>query len=229
LAAMHITLLSLPTFVPKQKPSKAAKKDEKTVNARITEVVPVDNHTRTDEPASFGNDVILDWTTFHCKAATVEDPSKSKDSIESSKLINKTLVSDISVETSLEIPPTVDDLTETSSAQATLHASEDNLFLFNANRPSTAMPFLSRSPLKPQAPHESPHRKTEIARNTFLGTTSLEHFVETLDFERLDGITAKEDICEAFASLAGASMFGLDRVRTQRKVKLGQHIAVRVL
>ncbi|KAI4618167.1 uncharacterized protein J4E87_008178 [Alternaria ethzedia] len=62
------------------------------------------------------------------------------------------------------------------------------------------------------------------ARTTLLGATSLETFITTLDFELWDGTTTKEDICEAFASLAGhptTATTGLDTAKTQRKIKLG--------
>ncbi|CAG5143163.1 uncharacterized protein ALTATR162_LOCUS1296 [Alternaria atra] len=72
-----------------------------------------------------------------------------------------------------------------------------------------------------ESSRESVRRKAEKARTTFLGKTSLETFVNTLDFELCDGTTTKDDICEAFASLAGRPTAGLDSVKIQRKIKLG--------
>jgi hypothetical protein len=64
-------------------------------------------------------------------------------------------------------------------------------------------------------------RKTEEARTTFLGNVSLETFVNTLEFELWDGTTTKEDICDAFASLAGQPTTDLDAAKVQRKIKMG--------
>lgn len=64
-------------------------------------------------------------------------------------------------------------------------------------------------------------RKAEKARTTFLGGISLETFINTLDFELWDGTTTKDDICEAFASLAGHTIYALDKSKIQRKIKLG--------
>ncbi|KAH6872221.1 hypothetical protein BKA58DRAFT_468038 [Alternaria rosae] len=64
-------------------------------------------------------------------------------------------------------------------------------------------------------------RKAEKARTTFLGGISLETFINTLDFELWDGTTTKDDICEAFASLAGHTIYALDKPKIQRKIKLG--------
>ncbi|KAI4928022.1 uncharacterized protein J4E92_005503 [Alternaria infectoria] len=63
------------------------------------------------------------------------------------------------------------------------------------------------------------------ARTTFLGATSLETFINTLDFELWDGTTTKDDICEAFASLSNhptpTTTTGLNTAKIQRKIKLG--------
>ncbi|KNG46032.1 hypothetical protein TW65_07228 [Stemphylium lycopersici] len=66
-------------------------------------------------------------------------------------------------------------------------------------------------------------RKAEVARTTFLGTTSLATFVQTLDFELVDGTTTKDDICAAFACLSGyaAITTDLETPKVQRKIKLG--------
>ena len=75
--------------------------------------------------------------------------------------------------------------------------------------------------------HSTPSilRAASKARTTFLGPTSLETFITTLDFELWDGTTTKEDICEAFASLSGhpttTTTAGLDTAKIQRKIKLG--------
>jgi len=72
--------------------------------------------------------------------------------------------------------------------------------------------------------HSTPsiRRAAEKARTTFLGPISLETFINTLDFELWDGTTTKDDICEAFATLAGhPTTTGLDKPKIQRKIKLG--------
>jgi hypothetical protein len=76
-----------------------------------------------------------------------------------------------------------------------------------------------RSSLVPAV--DSIRRKAEKARTTFLGKTSLEMFVNILDFERCDGTTTKDDVCKAFASLAGCPIASLESVKIQRKIKLG--------
>ncbi|RAR07777.1 hypothetical protein DDE83_006345 [Stemphylium lycopersici] len=65
--------------------------------------------------------------------------------------------------------------------------------------------------------------KAEVARTTFLGTTSLATFVQTLDFELVNGTTTKDDICAAFACLSGyaAITTDLETPKVQRKIKLG--------
>ncbi|KAF2026761.1 hypothetical protein EK21DRAFT_115492 [Setomelanomma holmii] len=76
-------------------------------------------------------------------------------------------------------------------------------------------------------------RKTHTARNNYLGQTSLEDFVNILEFES-DGSTTKHDICDAFAALSADEFealqgrhpdvidFSLDSVIAQRKIKLGR-------
>ncbi|CAN9141381.1 unnamed protein product [Alternaria alternata] len=76
-----------------------------------------------------------------------------------------------------------------------------------------------RSSLVPAV--HSIRRKAEKARTTFLGKTSLEMFVNIIDFERCDGTTTKDDVCKAFASLAGCPIASLESVKIQRKIKLG--------
>ncbi|RYO39570.1 hypothetical protein AA0113_g4347 [Alternaria arborescens] len=76
-----------------------------------------------------------------------------------------------------------------------------------------------RSSLVPAV--DSIRRKAEKARTAFLGKTSLEMFVNILDFERCDGTTTKDDVCKAFASLAGCPIASLESVKIQRKIKLG--------
>ncbi|KAJ4373236.1 hypothetical protein N0V83_003530 [Neocucurbitaria cava] len=81
---------------------------------------------------------------------------------------------------------------------------------------------------------QSLERKTHTARTTYLGTASLEDFINTLSFDTTSGTTIKASICEAFATLSadeteaiqGKRPVHLDNMKfnskyTQRRVKLG--------
>jgi hypothetical protein len=101
---------------------------------------------------------------------------------------------------------------------ATPPASDPDLSSSDSDRPKSSTTSRRSSV---ESSEESVRRKAEKARTTFLGKTSLETFVNTLDFELCDGTTTKDDICEAFSSLAGRPTTGLDSVKIQRKIKLG--------
>tara|TARA_R110002003_G_scaffold130_15_gene12267 strand:+ start:18502 stop:21309 length:2808 start_codon:yes stop_codon:yes gene_type:complete len=72
-----------------------------------------------------------------------------------------------------------------------------------------------------------------LARNTYLGHTSLEDFLNALDFEA-DGTTSKDEICYTFTALSSDEFkalqnrspdvidFNLDTVVVQRRTKLGR-------
>jgi hypothetical protein len=82
---------------------------------------------------------------------------------------------------------------------------------------------------------ENFERELVIARNTFLGITSLEDFIVRLNCNASSKTTTKESICNAFATLAAEQLdtltglgpnFDVDRAATslleQRKIKLGK-------
>jgi hypothetical protein len=60
-------------------------------------------------------------------------------------------------------------------------------------------------------------RELHKARNTFLSTISLEDFIETLEFDADNATTSKDDICNAFATLAAEDM---ENITGRRQEKL---------
>ncbi|KAL7777588.1 hypothetical protein CFE70_004255 [Pyrenophora teres f. teres 0-1] len=176
-----------------------------------------------DEPIPMpcDEDAIIDGPTSSDNPATVEETLNADD-------ITVTSLSGILIEASLDITSTVENLSETPPAPEFIHPLEENLSpptpycpsteFFFPSQPSSQTSDSSRSILHNTAfPIRS---KAEIARITFLGATSLDCFIKTLGFERPHGATTREDGCDAFATLAGVSTSGLDKVCMQRKMKL---------
>ncbi|CAN9115257.1 unnamed protein product [Alternaria sp. RS040] len=120
---------------------------------------------------------------------------------------------DVRVTDTIEKPVIPDDTTPVTPPTSDLDFSSSGSDYPKSTKTSR------RSSLVPAV--DSIRRKAEKARNTFLGKTSLEMFVNSLDFERCDGTTTKDDVCKAFASLAGCPIASLESVKIQRKIKLG--------
>jgi hypothetical protein len=85
-------------------------------------------------------------------------------------------------------------------------------------------------------------RELVIARNTFLGITSLEDFIVQLNYEGSSKTTTRKAVCNAFATVAAEQFealtglspnFDVDRAATssleQRKIKLGKTTLFRFL
>jgi hypothetical protein len=101
---------------------------------------------------------------------------------------------------------------------------------------SCASPTPTSSPLpshhSSNLSQEDIDRRAHLTRNTFLGTTSLDDFINTLAFKTSDGTTTKRDICEAFAALSAAefkvmynypprTVIDCESRMAQRKIKIG--------
>jgi hypothetical protein len=109
----------------------------------------------------------------------------------------------------------------------------------NPRRPS---PSSGKSSSSSHCSEEDFEHELVIARNTFLGITSLEDFIVQLDYEGSSKTTTKKAVCNAFATVAAEQFealtglspnFDVDRAATssleQRKIKLGKTTLFRFL
>jgi hypothetical protein len=215
LVDMHVTPLEFTISNQQQKKAKKAKKSPKTA---LTKPVAVDTPTTNEEP-------------IVSEEPNTDEPTHEEPSIIVTTPIDKTSepIPSPSIETE-DKPHHIDAHTQVTSHQQTIvipSESTTNTSPFsdrNASSPSPSTPNSSKTS-RLSSPHSSAtiRRKADKARTTFLGATSLETFINTLAFELHDGTTTKDDICEAFAILAGCqpSTADLHAVRIQRKIKLG--------
>jgi hypothetical protein len=227
LVATHVLALQLPQSKQEQKIQagkfKAAKKTEEAKNmkekpadaqsatfeATINESVTIDDYAAADEPAAVGQPISTALTDGELPqlGLPVDIPPKDMHG-----------VSEHSSDRETEI--LLNDTAATSPHSVRGRSPHSSVTAHSPSRPSATG---HRNAVK---------RKIYEARNTYLGVTSLEDFVEELEFDLSDRTTTKADICEAFATLSVNDTEAITGKRTdvavdleititQRRIKLG--------
>ncbi|KAG9191508.1 hypothetical protein G6011_10242 [Alternaria panax] len=209
LAEMHVARFELPPSPQPQKEIKKAESADTLVSIPIYEPATFDaskadeNSVVPDDRTSAVADANADEFT-HDEETLIEDVAelgplpfiKAKDNLQQ---VDVRVVETIDKQT-VVIP---DDTTP-----VTPPISDPDLSSSGSDYPKSTK---SSRRFSVESSVDSVRRKAEKARITFLGETSLETFVNTLDFELCDGTTTKDDVSEAFAFLAGRSphLFGI--------------------
>ncbi|KAI4643748.1 hypothetical protein J4E93_006761 [Alternaria ventricosa] len=207
LVAMHVAPLEFSVSLQQDKDKKAGKANEyietwtadpDAVDALIASMVP----PITEEPISAVEELGTEDATREEPSIVITTPIQgfwqtvlSKPTADEATTVSQTVI----------IPDSAPTTTPPTSSYSDSSSESDTIKSYSS---SHSTPSILRAASK--------------ARTTFLGATSLETFINTLDFELWDGTTTKDDICEAFASLANHPVTtGLDKPKIQRKVKLG--------
>jgi hypothetical protein len=228
LVALHVVPLTLPTTAPSELASlhrqqKKAGKAKKSVETTITQPVAVDASITDKET------IVADVTI-----APIEEPKTDGSLHEEMSVVVRTPIAEISEPVPSTTTEAEDKLQQVNTqaeqptaAQTVIRPDDgaiDTLLTSDRNESSSESDTLrsSKTSRRSSAHSEaSIRRKAEEARTTLLGNVSLETFVNTLEFELWDGTTTKEDICDAFASLAGRPTTDLNAAKVQRKIKMG--------
>jgi hypothetical protein len=228
LIALHVVPLTLPTTAPSEltdlhRQQKKVEKAKKSIETTITEPVAVDATITNEETIVAGETI-----------APIEEPKTDRFLHEEMSVVARTLIAEISEPVPSTTTEAEDKLQQlnTQAEQPTAvqtvaipdDAAIDTPLTSDRHESSSESDTLQSSKTSRRSSAHSEasiRRKTEEARTTFLGNVSLETFVNTLEFELWDGITTKEDICDAFASLAGQPTTDLNAAKVQRKIKMG--------
>ncbi|KAI4930350.1 hypothetical protein J4E85_004977 [Alternaria conjuncta] len=201
LVATHVAPLNFSVSIQQDKNKKAEKAnryietwtaDPDAVDALFTSMVP----PITEEPISAVEELSTDDTTRDEPSVVIATPIHG---------FWQTVLS----------KPTAIEATKATTVEQTVIIPDSS---------SESDTIESFRPSSPSSTHSTPSilRAASKARTTLLGATSLETFINALDFELWDGTTTKDDICEAFASLSShPTTAGLDTAKMQRKIKLG--------
>jgi len=210
LVAMHVAPLEFSVSLQQDKDKKAGKAnkyietwtaDPDAVDALIASMVP----PITEEPISAVEELGTEDATRVEPSIVITTPIQgfrqtvlSKPTADEATTVSQTVI----------IPDSAPTTTPPTSSYSDSSSESDTIKSYSS---SHSTPSIRRAASK--------------ARTTLLGPISLETFITTLDFELWDGTTTKDDICEAFASLANhpttTPTTPLDTAKIQRKVKLG--------
>ncbi|KAI4647609.1 uncharacterized protein J4E78_008924 [Alternaria triticimaculans] len=209
LVAMHVAPLEVSVSIRQNKDKKAEKAnryietwtaDPDAVDAMFISMVP----PITEEPISAVEELSTDDATRDEPSVVIATPNQGF----WQTVLSKTPANEATtVEQTVIIPDSAPTTTPPTSSYDDSSSESDTIKSYSS---SHSTPSIRRAASK--------------ARTTFLGATSLETFITTLDFELWDGTTTKDDICEAFASLAGhptTTTTSLNTAKIQRKIKLG--------
>ncbi|KAL1800975.1 hypothetical protein ACET3X_001317 [Alternaria dauci] len=216
---MHIAPFELPLSHQQQKKAKEAKSAEHVGAKSIHGFIAVDM-SASDKKIIVGDDqtfvvaeLIADEFN-HEEDTLIEDVSKF-DSSAFTKAKDDLQQITVQVKNTIEEQTAVipDDNTPVTPLMSDPDLSSSSSDYQNSTKTSSHSPVASTL--------DFVRRKAEEARTTFLGKVSLEMFINTLHFELCDGTTTKDDVCEAFSSLAGRPTADLESIKTQRKIKLG--------
>ncbi|KAH7071700.1 hypothetical protein FB567DRAFT_554348 [Paraphoma chrysanthemicola] len=151
------------------------------------------------------------------------------ESIEKSQVEGTTEMPTMDVSTDLEASTTKEFITGDACSDSS-DTNKNSPYRQSSSRSRSGTPSSSVSSRRSSTPRVA---EVHLARNTFLGHTSLEDFIDALDFKQ-DGTTTKYDILHTFATLSSAEFeamhgespdiidFDLDAIDVRRKIKLGR-------
>jgi hypothetical protein len=221
------SLLMMPNG-PGQDNAERKLKDDLVSRHVIPYVEPLSKTWRQDKKGKKATNVAI--------ASGVSDAEVTMSSTEMHEIDNTTSDHEITVIIDTDIakePNTTDDITMEHVQE---HVSD--LDLVEDTAPQLFSPrSRSRNPTSSVSSRCSSSASLEadvhLARNTYLGHTSLEDFINALDF-KADGTTSKDEICYTFAALSSDEFkalqnrspdvinFTLDTMVVQRRTKLGR-------